>query len=62
MYKEYNSLIQKNTWDLVLLPPDQKLVRCNWIYRTMKEVERVIRKYKARLWIKDSNKFMGFLL
>ena len=39
MDEEYNSLIQNNTWDLVLLPPNRKLVRCKWIYITKKETD-----------------------
>ena len=48
MDEEYNFLIQNNTWDLIFLPFDQKLVRCKWIYRTNKEVDGVIIKYNDR--------------
>jgi hypothetical protein len=38
MQEEYNSLLENQTWDLVLLPSDRKLVRCRWVYRTKREV------------------------
>ncbi|CAN0494520.1 unnamed protein product, partial [Discosporangium mesarthrocarpum] len=30
---EYNSLMEQNTWDLVLLPPGRKLVGSRWLFR-----------------------------
>jgi hypothetical protein len=33
MDEEYNFLIENQTWDLVFLPFDQKLVQCKCIYR-----------------------------
>ncbi|CAN0134809.1 unnamed protein product [Discosporangium mesarthrocarpum] len=30
---EYNSLMEQNTWDLVLLPPGRKLVGSHWLFR-----------------------------
>jgi hypothetical protein len=34
MDKEYDPLIWNQTWELVPLPPDRKLVHCRWIYWT----------------------------
>ena len=36
MDEEYNSLIENQTWDLVLLPSIHKIVRCKWVYQTKK--------------------------
>jgi hypothetical protein len=47
--QEYNSLLENQTWDLVLLPSDMKLVRCIRVYRTKKAVEEQVSKHKARL-------------
>jgi hypothetical protein len=33
MNKEYHSLMENDTWDLVPLPKGRKLVRCKWVYK-----------------------------
>lgn len=33
MKQEYNSLIKNETWDLVQLPIDRKLITCKWIFK-----------------------------
>jgi hypothetical protein len=48
MTEEYNSHIDKNTWDLVPLPSYHKLVICKWIYNT-KEEKGHVRRYKEIL-------------
>jgi hypothetical protein len=58
MNEEYNSLIENQTWDLVPLPSDQKLVRCKWIYRKRKADGLVIR-YKESLVAKGFQQFHG---
>jgi mannosyltransferase OCH1-like enzyme len=49
MKEEYNSLLENQTWDMVPLPLDRKFVRCIWIYRTKKEIDGQVNKYKERL-------------
>eukprot|EP00253_Pinus_taeda_P019211 PITA_19211 len=49
MDEEYNSLIENQTWDLVLLHSNRKLVRCKWVYRTKKASNGQVSRYKARL-------------
>jgi hypothetical protein len=34
MNEEYHSLMENDTWDLVPLLKERKLVRCKWIYKT----------------------------
>jgi hypothetical protein len=34
MKNEYNSLMENNTWELVPLPSNKKLVICKWIVKT----------------------------
>ena len=34
MDEEYHSLMANDTWDLIPLPKERKLVRCKWVYRT----------------------------
>jgi hypothetical protein len=40
MQKEYDSLLQNQTWNLVPHPPERNIFRCRWVHR--------IKKYKAR--------------
>jgi hypothetical protein len=49
MQEEYNSLLEKQTWDLVPLPSGRKLVRFRWVYKTKSTANVQIRRYKARL-------------
>eukprot|EP00253_Pinus_taeda_P036179 PITA_36179 len=49
MEKEYNSLLENQTWDLVPLPSRRKLVRCKWVYRSKSAAEGQITRWKARL-------------
>jgi hypothetical protein len=39
MQKEYDSLPQNQTWNLVPRPPERNIFRCKWVHR--------IKKYKA---------------
>jgi hypothetical protein len=59
MQKEYKSLLENQTWDLVPLPSGRKLVRCRWIYRTMSIVDGHISRYKARLVAKGFQQVHG---
>jgi hypothetical protein len=59
MNEEYNSLIKNQTWDLVPLPSDRKLVRCKWVYRTKKATNGLVSRYKARLVAKGFQQVHG---
>ena len=49
MKEEYNSLLEKQTWDMVPLPLGRKIVRCRWVYSTKSTTNGNISRYKARL-------------
>lgn len=59
MDEEYNSLIENQTWDLVPLPLDQKLVRCKWVYKTKKSANGHVSRYKTRLVAKGFHQVHG---
>ncbi len=42
------------TWELVILPEDEKTIGCKWVYKVKHNVDRFINKYKARLVTKGS--------
>jgi hypothetical protein len=59
MQEEYDSLLENQTWDLVPLPPGRKLVRCKWVYRTKREADGQVRRYKERLVAKGFQQIHG---
>jgi hypothetical protein len=59
MEKEYDSLLENQTWDLVPLPPGRKLVRCEWVYQTKRETDGQVRRYKERLISNGFHHFHG---
>lgn len=59
MKMEYDSLIQKNTWTLVKLPKDQKLIKNKWIFRLKTKPNGSIDRFKARLVAKGCSQKAG---
>ena len=49
MDKEYSSLMNHSTWDLVDLPHGRKAVGCKWVYKAKRNANGDINRYKARL-------------
>nr|GEW16119.1 zinc finger, CCHC-type [Tanacetum cinerariifolium] len=46
---ELDSMNTNNTWTLATLPPDQKAIGLKWVFKTKRDAEGKIIKYKARL-------------
>nr|KAJ0209305.1 hypothetical protein LSAT_V11C400216660 [Lactuca sativa] len=51
IHDEIDSIMHKNTWILVDLPPGFKELGCKWILKIKMKVDGTIDKYKARLVI-----------
>ena len=49
---EIDSIMQNHTWELVDLPPGNKLLGSKWIFKQKMKADGTIDKYKARLVIK----------
>ena len=47
--REFGSLMENNTWELVPLPPDRKLVGSKWVFKIKQNADGTIDKFKARL-------------
>lgn len=47
MQAEYNALIKNNTWNLVPMSSELKLVGCKWVFRTKYNTDGSVSKYKA---------------
>lgn len=59
MTEEYQSLMDNNTWDLCDLPKDRKPIKNKWVFKTKKDENGQIVKYKARLVIKGCSQKFG---
>lgn len=59
MQREYDSLIENRTWDLVPLPPGRKKVQCKWVYKIKYKSSGEIDKFKARLVAKGYSQKPG---
>ncbi|CAI7861908.1 unnamed protein product [Closterium sp. NIES-53] len=46
---EYQSLLEKGTWDLVVLPEGKKAVQCKWVLRIKTDDKGQVTIYKSRL-------------
>lgn len=49
---EYESLLENDTWILTDLPKGKRAIPCKWVYKTKRNENGEIVKYKARLVIK----------
>ena len=57
--KEYKSLKEMQTWDLVELPEGRKAVSNKWVFRVKQKADGSIDKYKARLVAKGYSQEYG---
>ena len=60
MDDEYGTLMRKNTWQLVKLPPDKHPIRSKWVFRVKYNSNGSLQKYKARLVAQGFNQRLGF--
>jgi hypothetical protein len=56
---EYDSLIGRKTWELVDLPLGRKTMKCMWVFKTKRQADGNIARYKARLCGKGLHKSTG---
>lgn len=49
MEEEMDSLKENNTWDLVKLPPNSKVVDNKWVFRVKTDENGSVQRFKARL-------------
>ncbi|XP_048485493.1 uncharacterized protein LOC119691901 isoform X3 [Plutella xylostella] len=59
MNEEYQALLQNNTWNLVELPEGKKVIPCKWVFKTKRDENGNIQRYKARLVIKGFRQTKG---
>lgn len=52
MHKELQALESNQTWSILPLPDDKKVVGCKWVYRVKYNSDGTLDKFKARLVVK----------
>ena len=60
MTNEYDALLKNNTWSLVELPSDKKVISCRQVFKVKENSDCSISRYKARLVAKGFNQRPGF--
>lgn len=58
--EEFNVFIKNNTWTLVSLPLDRKIIGYKWIFQIKRNVDGFVAHYKTRLVAKSYNQLVGF--
>ncbi|GMF19215.1 unnamed protein product [Phytophthora fragariaefolia] len=46
---EYHAFVANQTWELVPLPKDRKLVRCHWVFDVKYKPDGTVERFKTRL-------------
>jgi hypothetical protein len=59
MQKEYSSLMDNGTWELVDLPPGRVVVNNMWIYKVMSDTAGNVSRFKARFVAKGCSQRAG---
>ena len=49
MEDEMKSMASNDVWDLVELPYGSRLIRCKWVFKTKRDFNDQVERYKARL-------------
>jgi len=56
MKDELKSMNHNQVWEVVQLPPGQKVVGCKWVFKTKRDCNGKIERYKDRLVFKRFNR------
>lgn len=54
MTEEYNALMDNNTWQLVLHPPNANIIGCRWVYKVKQRQMVQLNALKLIWWRKDT--------
>ena len=53
------SIMGNNTWQLVNLPPKCKPVGCKWVFKTKKNIDVLILRFKVKIVAKEDTQKEG---
>lgn len=53
---EYDTLMERNTWELVALPPGRQAIGVKWLLKVKTNAKGELEKFKARLVAKVTHR------
>ena len=59
MDEEMRALLQNETWEIVDLPRDKKIIGCRWVYTLKCKPDGSLDRYKARLVARGNTQTYG---
>ena len=59
MTTKYEALIINDTWTLMPLPPDHKVIGCKWVFKVKLKPNGSLERYKVRLVAKGFQQTLG---
>ena len=59
MTTEYEALIRNDTWTLMSLTPDHKVIGCKWVFKVKLKPDGSLERYKAQLVAKGFQQTLG---
>eukprot|EP00253_Pinus_taeda_P005383 PITA_05383 len=59
MVEEYDSIVHKNVWDMVLRLENKSIVSSHWLYKVKQAVDGSVEKHKARFVACGFSQFEG---
>ena len=59
MFDEYDALVLNGTWELVPPESSHNIVGCKWIFRTKRNSDGSVDRYKACFIAKDFHQCLG---
>lgn len=59
MQSELNALETNNTWKIINLPSNKRVVGCKWLYKVKYKADGTLDRYKARLVAKGYTQTLG---
>ena len=59
VFEEMEALRKNDTWDVMKLPREKKIVGCKWVFAVKSKVDGTIERYKARLVAKGFTQTHG---
>ena len=59
MTTDYETLIRNDTWTLMSLLPDHKVIGCKWVFKVKIKPDGSLERYKAQLVAKGFQQTLG---